>query len=77
MLTFLKRVDPEEHMDRWYMVFVQATLFEPVAVICAWGNRRNSYQQLRVLPAQSEGEAFTLAQKIVEQKLARGYAIHQ
>jgi hypothetical protein len=48
-----------------------------VAVICAWGNRRNSYQQLRVLPAQSEGEAFTLAQKIVEQKLARGYAIHQ
>ena len=51
MLTFLKRVDPEEHMDRWYMVFVQATLFEPVAVICAWGNRRNSYQQLRVLPA--------------------------
>ena len=57
MLTFLKRVDPEEHMDRWYMVFVQATLFEPVAVICAWGNRRNSYQQLRVLPARSDDEA--------------------
>jgi predicted DNA-binding WGR domain protein len=77
MLTFLKRVDPEEHMDRWYMVFVQATLFEPVAVICAWGNRRNSYQQLRVLPAHSEGEALTIAQKIVEQKLARGYALVQ
>ena len=77
MLTFLKRVDPEEHMDRWYMVFVQATLFEPVAVICAWGNRRNSYQQLRVLPAHSEDEAFTVAQKIVEQKLARGYALVQ
>ena len=60
-------------MDRWYMVFVQATLFEPVAVICTWGNRRNSYQQLRVLPAGSQAEALATAQKIVEQKLARGY----
>ena len=75
MVTFLKRVDPEEHMDRWYMVFVQATLFEPVAVICAWGNRRNSYQKLRVLPAASREEALETAQDIVKQKLKRGYEI--
>ena len=62
-------------MDRWYMVFVQASLLDPVAVICAWGNRRNSYQQLRVLPAASREEALQTAQGIVQQKLGRGYEI--
>jgi predicted DNA-binding WGR domain protein len=75
MFTYLKKVDPEEHMDRWYMVFVQASLFDPDAVICAWGNRRNSYQQLRVLPAASREEALQTAQGIVKQKLGRGYEI--
>ena len=75
MFTFLKRVDPEENMDRWYMVFVQASLLDPMAVICAWGNRRNSYQQLRVLPATSREEALETAQNIVKQKLARGYEL--
>ena len=75
MFTFLKRVDPKECMDRWYMVFVQASLLDPVAVICAWGNRRNSYQQLRVMPATSREEALQTAQGIVKQKLGRGYEI--
>ena len=75
MFTFLKRVDPEENMDRWYMVFVQASLLDPVAVICAWGNRRNSYQQLRVLPAASWEEAHETAQDMVKKKVARGYEI--
>ena len=75
MFISLKRVDPEEHMDRWYMVFVQASLLDPVAVICAWGNRRNSYQQLRVLPAASQEEALARAAEIVKMKLARGYEI--
>ena len=75
MFTYLKKVDPEENMDRWYMVFVQASLFDPDAVICAWGSRRNSYQQLRVLPAASREEALETAQGIVKQKLGRGYEI--
>ena len=75
MFTFLKRVDPEENMDRWYMVFVQSSLLDPNAVICAWGNRRNSYQQLRILPAASREEALETARDMVKKKLARGYEI--
>jgi predicted DNA-binding WGR domain protein len=75
MFTFLKRVDPDNNMDRWYMVIVQASLLDPVAVICAWGNRRNSYQQLRVLPVASWEEALQAAQGIVKQKLGRGYEV--
>ena len=75
MFTFLKRVDPEENIDRWYMVFVQSSLLDPNAVICAWGNRRNSYQQLRVMPVASQAEARARARTIVKQKLSRGYEI--
>ena len=75
MFTSLKRVDPEENMDRWYMVLVQASLLDPVAVICAWGSRRSSYQQLRVFPAASREEALDTAQSMVKQKVARGYEV--
>ena len=75
MFTFLKRVDPEANMDRWYMVFVQESLLDPAAVICAWGSRRNQYQRLRVLPANSQATAVAQAAKIVQQKLCRGYEV--
>jgi len=75
MMTFLKRVDPEANMDRWYMVFVQASLFDPVAVIYAWGSRRTSYYQMRVRPAKSTADALAIADKIVKQKVNRGYEI--
>lgn len=75
MFAIMKRVEPEERMDRWYLVTVQATLFEPVAVVVAWGSRETTYQQLRVLPAESEEEARALAESIVMQKLKRGYML--
>jgi len=34
MLTVLRRIDPDENMDRYYIVTIQATLFDPMAVIC-------------------------------------------
>ena len=73
MITVLKRVEPEEHIDRWYMVAVQPTLFEPLAVICTWGNRQNSWQQSRILPVASTTEAYEVAEKIITQKVKRGY----
>jgi len=44
MGTLLKRIDREEHVNRWYFVTVQATLLDPVAVVTAWGSRENEYQ---------------------------------
>jgi hypothetical protein len=38
MAALLKRFEPEENVNRWYLVHVQPTLFEPIAVICAWGS---------------------------------------
>jgi len=57
----------------WYLVTVQQTLLDPVAVVCQYGRRHTTWQQTRVLPANSADEARTLAKKIVAAKLKRGY----
>jgi len=49
----LKRGDVTAGINRWYMVSVQQTLLEPVAVVCAWGSRKSRWQRLRVLPVDS------------------------
>lgn len=73
MYTLLRRIDPAAHIDRWYMVTVQPSLLDDIAIICAYGNRRNEWQQLYVVPATSQAEAITQAQAIVDRKLRRGY----
>ena len=73
MYTTLIRIDPDKHMDRRYSVSVQPTLLEPVAVVCLWGSRRSSYQRLQVHQANSWEEARTVAEKIVQEKIRRGY----
>jgi predicted DNA-binding WGR domain protein len=34
MLNILRRIDTDENTDRWYLVAIQATLLDPVAVVC-------------------------------------------
>ena len=47
-MVVLKRVDPEANMNRTYMVTVQPTLLDTVAVVYAWGSRESSQLQVRV-----------------------------
>jgi predicted DNA-binding WGR domain protein len=75
MLIVLKRVVPEENMDRWYMVTVQATLLHPLAVICAYGSRHTAWQQMRIFPADSWQQAVDRANDVVAQKRKRGYEV--
>ena len=74
-MTLLIRVDPEQRMNRWYRVHVQATLFDEFAVVCVWGSRETAFQQMRAIPAESLAEAQELAARIVTEKIARGYAL--
>lgn len=73
MNATLTRVDPDKGMNRRYSVTVQATLLEPVAIVCVWGSRRSSYQRMRVLPAVSVEEAQATVERIVRAKEKRGY----
>ena len=75
MLTVLHRIDPDENMDRYYIVTIQATLFDPMAVICQYGSRHTAWQQTRVIPVANAVEAEELAAAIVEAKVGRGYEV--
>jgi len=75
MMSMLTRIEPENNMDRWYFVGIQPTLFEPWAVVCAWGNRRTRYARMRSLPADSLEAAGKVADAIVAKKVRRGYLI--
>ena len=75
MLTLLTRTDPDQHINRWYLVAIQPTLLDPMAVICAYGNRRNEWQRWRVLPMPDQAEAERVAEGIIARKVKRGYVV--
>jgi len=75
MLTVLHRIDPDENMDRYYIVTIQATLFDPIAVVCQYGSRHTAWQQTRVIPVADAAEAEELAASIVKTKVGRGYVV--
>jgi len=72
-MRYLLRVDPVRHMNRWYSVHVQSTLFDQWAVVCAWGSRRIDSARQRAIPAKNQAQAYQMAEKIVERKIRRGY----
>jgi len=74
-MALLQRISPEENMNRWYFVAIQPTLFDKFAVVIAWGRRDNEFQQWRAIPAVSDEQARQMVDKIVRQKLRRGYQL--
>lgn len=72
MHVLLRKIDPDQGMTHWYMITVQATLLEPLAVVCAYGSWETPWQQLRVLPVSSSTEAQDLADTILDRKLNQG-----
>ena len=60
MLTILRRIDPDENMDRWYLVTIQARLFDPIAVVCQYGSRHTAWQMTRLIPVADAAEAEEL-----------------
>ena len=77
MYTLLTRIDPDQQMNRWYIVAVQSTLLEPIAVITAWGSRETDWQQWRASPAESWAAAQKTAESIILAKQKRGYQIEE
>jgi predicted DNA-binding WGR domain protein len=73
MWTILKRVDLEDHINRWYAVGVQTGLFDAVAVVRFWGSRETAYQQVRVEPFGDQVTARIAADRLIQKKLRRGY----
>lgn len=74
-MILLNRIDPDENMNRWYLVAVQPTLFHAFSVITAWGRRDNDFQNWRAIPLETQEQANQLACRIVARKIKKGYHI--
>jgi predicted DNA-binding WGR domain protein len=72
-MPYLTKQKPEERMNRWYFVSVQASLFHSYAVVIGRGSRENDFQQWRIIPADLAGQAQDIAYKIIRKKLKKGY----
>ncbi len=76
-MPLLIRIDPERHMNRWYLVTIQPTLFDAYTVICAWGNRNTGYQRMQFIQVATPELGQTLAEKLVRRKMRRGYRLEE
>jgi len=69
------KIVPEQKMGRFNEVHVQSTLLDSHSVVCTWGSIKNSYHRVRMIKTQSIDEAEKIAERIIQQKTKKGYAI--
>lgn len=69
----LIKIDPQKRMYRYYEISIQATLFEPFAVLCTWGSLVSAFRCQRIIPAKDLAEAELMAGRVLRKKLKRGY----
>jgi len=72
-MVFLTRIDVSQNMARWYIIEVQPTLFDELAVVCGWGRIGTAYERWRVLPVDSQDKADEMVETIVRKKVKKGY----
>ncbi len=73
MWTWLKRIDSEKRMNRWYAIGIQPGLFDVVALVRLWGSRETRHQRMRVEPFADLEAAKAAADDLIQRKLRRGY----
>lgn len=69
----LHKIDPQKHMYRWYSVGIQNTLVDGIAVVVGWGSLKSSFQQWRSLKMKTIDDAYALKEKILANRLRKGY----
>lgn len=75
MQVLLHRINTEKNEQRFYLVETAQpapSLFDLHAVLRIWG-RVGGAQQRKITPCRSAAEAEKLAERLIRQKLKRGY----
>ena len=72
--ALLHRIDPARNEARFYYVLVGPGLLDRHAVIRIWG-RIGGQQRIMVTPCETDGEAWTLAMRLIQLRLKHGYKL--
>lgn len=70
------RLDPARNVARFYLITTGPALFDAYAVTRFWG-RLGGQQRHMVSPCGSASEALTLACRLAQRRLRRGYRLVQ
>jgi predicted DNA-binding WGR domain protein len=73
--TWLQHMDYGQNVNHFYLVGVQPSLFDNVALIRFWGSRQNTSQRVIVQPFDDQASARAAADRLIQQKVKRGYLI--
>jgi len=74
MDIFLRKIDPDLNMDRYYAISTTVGIFGDHGVQRQWG-RRGTWGQFRLDWYASEHDAKTAAIVLANTKLSRGYVL--
>ena len=72
--TLPHRIDSARNEARFYYVLIGAALLDQHAVIRIWG-RIGGQQRIMVTPSETDGEAWTLAKKLIQLRQKHGYTL--
>ena len=72
--ALLHRIDPARNEARFYYLLVGPALLDRYAVIRIWG-RIGGQQRMMVTRCETDGEAWTLAMKLIQLRLKHGYSL--
>jgi predicted DNA-binding WGR domain protein len=70
------RLDPARNIARFYLITTGPVLLDAYAVTRFWG-RIGGHQRHLVSPCGSAGEALSLASRLAQRRLKRGYRLVQ
>jgi len=71
--NFMRRVDPERNMARFYILSIQPSLFGDIALVREWG-RIETRGRARIYLYEREEDAEDARDLIAMRKRRRGYA---
>ena len=71
-VLFLRRMDPERNVARFYVLMIERDLFGRIVLVRRWG-RVGARGRERVEPYANQDEAVTAMGKLAAAKRRRGY----
>jgi len=69
----LVRIDLERGFQRFYRLYLRPDLFDPVCLVREWGQIGNRGGQRRVQPFNNQASAQAALDRILQEKLRKGY----
>ena len=71
----MESVDPERNRFRYYLTFLQPTLWDTWALVCRWGRIGEEPRGIQVNECATRDEALQRAAEVIELRMRHRYVV--